>query len=157
MHQTRATCRKCPRNTRETKGIDFGAEGGHKLPKPPSRHDPGLIRDFRITDEILLKYGYAKGCKGCEAKELGIGKRNHSDECRGRIEKEASEDGLVEAIKRRDERREVEKGKEPEEADKGLGEAAANSSDERFEEAMREYADDMAEEAQGRRGEVRAA
>ncbi len=92
------------RAERETKGLDFGARGGQDLPEAPVNREPGLVRDFRINDELLEKYGFTDGCPGCEAKIDGTARRLHSTACRQRIE-DAIRSDEPEIITRRDERR----------------------------------------------------
>ena len=64
----------------------------------PVNHDPSPIsgpaipRRMRINPADVVKYGFTIGCQGCEAVQLGSDvRRNHSDECRSRIEKEIEE------------------------------------------------------------------
>ena len=51
------------------------------------------IRRMKITQEILHKYGYTKGCDSCRYKSAGFHEnRAHNLECRTRIEKAMMED-----------------------------------------------------------------
>ena len=77
---------------RDTKGIDLGGDGSQLAEIPVRQHEEGLRGDFRITAEILAKFGYTTDCAGCEAKILGMDHRNHSIECRKRLEKEMQRD-----------------------------------------------------------------
>ena len=82
------------------------------------QHEEGLRRDFRITAEILETIGYTTDCAGCEAKILGTDHRNHSAECRKRLEKEMQRDeNMKEALERRNMRMQMEPP--PEAADIG--------------------------------------
>ena len=58
------------RSERNTRGLDFGATGGQHLPRQGVRHEPGLSRNFRISNRVLEKYGPTIGCRGCESKIL---------------------------------------------------------------------------------------
>ena len=50
-------------------------------------------------------FGYTKGCAGCEAKILGTEHRQHTLECRRRIEARMQEDEMLkETLQRRDAR-----------------------------------------------------
>ena len=70
---------------------------------PCASTKPGLKRDFRITADLLEKFGYTADCAGCEAKILGTDHRNHSAECRARLEKKMRQDEkMTETFKRRD-------------------------------------------------------
>ena len=73
------------------------------------QHEEGLRRDYRIPAEIFEKFGYTADCAGCEAKILGTDHRNHSTECRKRVEKEMQRDGkMKETLKRRNKRVQLE-------------------------------------------------
>ena len=41
-----------------------------------------MARNFRITEDIIEKYGYTGGCPGCEAMNRGDEPKNHSENCR---------------------------------------------------------------------------
>ena len=75
------------------------------LPMPSTREDD--VRDFRITETLLAKYGgYMEGCLGCEHKKGGLpGHQKHSHECRLRLQKSMEKDekgrGIVEAARMR--------------------------------------------------------
>ena len=93
---------------RNTKGIDLGGDGSKLAETPVRQHEEGLRRDFRITADLLEKFGYTADCAGCEAKILGTDHRNHSAECRARLEKEMQRDEqMTETLKRRDKRVQV--------------------------------------------------
>ena len=59
------------------------------IPRNPDDSAPAVIpRRTRISPQDLKKFGYTVGCQGCEAVELGHSqRRNHSENCRDRIEK----------------------------------------------------------------------
>ena len=62
-------------------------------------------RNFRITKQLLQKYGYTPGCKGCDAALGGRDARAHDEECRERIEAAMEEDPEDNRrIRQRDER-----------------------------------------------------
>ena len=91
---------------------------GHKEPKiekpeelrQQAKEDEGVIRrNFRITKRLIEKYGHTSGCIGCEALMEGRirGARDHTRECRARIEKSMKEDPEDKVwINKRDERSE---------------------------------------------------
>ena len=55
-------------------------------PSRPARVEKGPKR-MPITKRILEKYGYTEHCEGCRHKRAGLAEaRNHSEECRERIE-----------------------------------------------------------------------
>ena len=63
----------------------------------PSLSDEPVPRSFRITQELLGRFDYTKGCPKCEAVRRGDEHRivHHSRECRKRLEKEMTEDDLL--------------------------------------------------------------
>ena len=94
-----------PRSERETKGLDFGARGGQDLPRQRVQVQPDLKREFRITERLLMEYGFTAGCQGCEAKLMGQANRLHSHECRARLEEAMRAAGPdEEVLERRDAR-----------------------------------------------------
>ena len=96
----------------------MGGDGSQLAEIPVRQHEEGLRRDFRITAEILKKFGYTTDCAGCEAKILGTDHRNHTTECRARLEKEMQRDEkMKETLKRRNKRVQMEPS--PEAADSG--------------------------------------
>ena len=58
-------------------------ESGAGLPRPEasSRLEHPDSRRFRITDRVLLKYGFSSNCNGCEKHAVGE-KRVHSEDYR---------------------------------------------------------------------------
>ena len=94
-----------PNSIRETKGIDIGGDGSKLLETPVQEAGGQTSRDFRITYEILQKFGYTKGCAGCEARALGMAHRTHTAACRMRLEEKMIDDEkLKHTLKKRDER-----------------------------------------------------
>ena len=49
-------------------------------------------RNFRITADLLEKYGVTPGCPGCAFTQLKVGPRGHTAECRSRIEELMAQD-----------------------------------------------------------------
>ena len=95
-----------PKGPRETDRKGARREGGHELPEVPVRRDEGLVREFRITDKLIEKYGFTPGCPGCEAKIDGTTRAGHTQACRRRIETAMANDEVEKAaLQRRDERR----------------------------------------------------
>ena len=80
------------KSMRETKGLDVGGAGS-KLAETPIQEETDVrSRDFRITQDILTRFGYTEGCVGCEARKSGMDHRNHSATCRSRLEARLSDD-----------------------------------------------------------------
>ncbi len=53
---------------------------------PVAREGHHVPRDFRITAQVLDKYGYTDGCGGCEHKACGLeDHRPHAPQCRRRL------------------------------------------------------------------------
>ena len=86
-----------PRPERLTKGIDPGGDGTRiPLDAPEDEGEDAMkVRDFRITRTILTKYGTTQGCQGCEAHNLGTGRRGHTHACRSRLEEEVKKDDVL--------------------------------------------------------------
>ena len=56
------------------------------LPGPEPREGNHGYRDFRITKQLLEKYGYTDGCTGCVHKACGLDDhRPHDPQCRQRL------------------------------------------------------------------------
>ena len=90
---------------RETIGIDLGGDESKLSETPMQAPKEFKTRDFRITPEILEKFGYTKGCAGCEAKIFGTRHQNHTVACRARLEgKIAVDERLKEILERRNQR-----------------------------------------------------
>ena len=53
------------------------------------------VREFKITNGILEKFGFSPHCKGCDATILGTGARSHSDDCRRRLEEAIKNDDIL--------------------------------------------------------------
>ena len=75
-----------PRSERETLRLDFGATRGQDLSKQRVQPEEEMKRDFRITEGLLIGYGFTVGCKGCESKLKGSGVKPQSISCRRRLE-----------------------------------------------------------------------
>ena len=61
----------------------------------PSAQEPQArqVRRMRISAPMLEKYGYSEACEGCRFRRAGLGEsRNHTEECRSRIEKAMEND-----------------------------------------------------------------
>ena len=94
-----------PRSERETLGLDFGAKGGQDQPKQRVQPEEEMKRDFRITERLLIEYGFTVGCKGCEATLKGSCVKPLSISCRRRLEETMRAAGRdEEVLNRRDAR-----------------------------------------------------
>ena len=62
--------------------------------QPPQAGEP-VPRSFRITQDLLDKFGLTKGCPKCEAIRRGEAHQtvHHNRECRKRLEAEMTKDG----------------------------------------------------------------
>ena len=89
-----------PEHAKATKGIDIGGDGSGLGDTPVQEKATG-IRDFRITKELLAKYGYTPGCMGCTANKHGSDRRGRTVRCRQRLE-QCMRDDEGEALQRRD-------------------------------------------------------
>ena len=74
-----------------------------------SKYLPGLKRNFKITPALLETYGMTENCTGCRAAVEGL-RRNHTDECRRRVEQAITERNEDTAILERRDRRLAESG-----------------------------------------------
>ena len=80
-----------------------GVVHGLDLPEPLMRDRNQ--RDFRITRRALEKYGYKEGCIGYQHQRTGLDHRQHTADCRRRLEEAIIvEERYKEMIRRRDER-----------------------------------------------------
>ena len=96
---------KDTKNMRDTKGIDLGGDGSILPESPVQEQNDPKGRDFRITPDILLKFGYTKGCAGFEAKIFGTRHQGHTGACRARLEEKMATDEIMkETIRRRNQR-----------------------------------------------------
>ena len=59
------------------------------------KDQPAKTREFKVTKNILDKFGLTAGCKGCEATINGAGARAHSDGCRKRLEEAIKNDDVL--------------------------------------------------------------
>ncbi len=90
---------RAPRGPREPRArVPDGPGSGAALEHPEARESD--IRDFRITDRILEKFGgYHHNCPGCVHKAAGFeGHRGHSSECRQRLQENMEKDDEGKAI-----------------------------------------------------------
>ena len=78
-----------------------------RLQDPVPREGNHDARDFRITAEVLEKYGYSGNCDGCMHEATGLEKRLHTPQCRRRLSEAMLEDerdrSYVDAARRRKE------------------------------------------------------
>ena len=83
-----------------------GAEAAEKLPEVDARDDEFSKRNFRITEDLLNKYGRTPGCAGCYHVPVSLGDhRPHAPECRGRIREAMTKDEKHKfTVRRADER-----------------------------------------------------
>ena len=99
----------CDRHTRCTQTQrpepSGGAKGGQDLPEQRVQPEEEMKRDFRITERLLIEYGFTVRCKGCEAKLKGSGVEPHSISCRRHLEETMRAAGRdEEVLNRRDAR-----------------------------------------------------
>ena len=121
---------KDTKNMRDTKGIDLGGDGSLLPETPTQEQEDPKARDFRITPEILLKFGYTKGCAGCEAKIFGTRHQGHTYACRARLEeKMAADETMKEILRRRNQRIVDYKVKQPEEHSQDARNDQGNQND----------------------------
>ena len=79
-------------------------EDGSKLLAPKTEDVEMKMRDFKITKELLSKFGYTDDCPGCHAAVFGY-RRNHTSICRARLEEKMSKDPCLDSrLKSRDRR-----------------------------------------------------
>ena len=50
------------------------------------------IRRLKITQAMLIRYGYTEGCEGCGRKRANLPSRKHSEACRERLVGELNKD-----------------------------------------------------------------
>ena len=63
------------------------------LPPPEPSDEQPTMRRLYIRKKDIIKYGATVGCEGCRAVVRGGVSRNHTEECRARIEKAIREEG----------------------------------------------------------------
>ena len=79
---------------------------GNDLPPTEHMDKEAVPREFRITNDMVNKYGFTVGCRGCEHIRDGRWRTGHSVHCRKRIEDRIrSEDGGDKCLRKRDEKR----------------------------------------------------
>ena len=72
-----------PESESATKGIQLEAEGA-SIPKTVPEEVGSKVRDFKVTKDILSKFGRSEDCPGCEASKFGY-RRVHNPACRKRL------------------------------------------------------------------------
>ena len=116
---------------------------------PPEPTEEQSMRRLYIRKKDVLKYGATVGCEGCRAVVRGGVSRNHTEECRTRIEKAIREEGegnrAQQAEDRVNKRLYKEMEKEMERANKAKEEEATKKAKE--EEATKEEATKKRKEA----------
>ena len=119
--------------------------------------EPAIPRRMRIKPSDLQTHGYTIGCPGCEAVQLGTDlRRNHTEDCRVRIEGKVREteegQGRMDRAKARLDEWTADAGKaelpEPQETPNSGG-AAASGSDPMNQDGDQLGADDHAAQASG--------
>ena len=93
-----------PMPIRDTLKLD-GEIGFEILPKVDVDESTPGKRDFKITKDVLTKFGPTSGCPGCEASTYGMksGGRAHWPSCRERLEENMrSSDSYEDRLKNRD-------------------------------------------------------
>ena len=87
-----------PWNTTEviTQGSGDKPSASAEETQLPQAEEP-VPRSFRITLELLSKFGYTKGCPKCEALRRGDEHKSvhHNRECRRRVETEMNKDDVL--------------------------------------------------------------
>ena len=69
---------KAPREAQARESAEETREGGADLPEAPTSNAEVDIRNFRINDDLLGKFGYSAGCPDCDAKRHGGERRVHT-------------------------------------------------------------------------------
>ena len=89
----------------ETSVVYADVEGdGTQIPEDDHISEDKTVRDFKITRQVLQKYGYSDHCVGCDAALYGK-KRGHTTMCRKRLEEAMKADEVdQQRIRRRNER-----------------------------------------------------
>ena len=89
----------------ETSVVYADVEGdGTQIPEDDHVSEDKAVRDFKITRQVLQKYGYSDYCVGCDA-VLYRKKRGHTTMCRKRLEEAMKADEVdQQRIRRRSER-----------------------------------------------------
>ena len=118
-------------------------------PTMQPRKEPQMRR-MKITESMLLEYGYTEGCEGCRAKAAGMTQKPHGDASRKRMEHALDSDGGGRELRRKNTERENQRiaekmekdlsktGDEPMEQEPELAGAPAASSGGGQEEKMQE-------------------
>ena len=89
----------------ETPVVYADVEGdGKQIPEDDHISEDKTVRDFKITRQVLQKYGYSDHCVGCDEALHGK-KRGHTTMCRKRLEEAMKADEVdQQRIRRRNER-----------------------------------------------------
>ena len=89
----------------ETSVVYVGVEGdGTQIPEDDHISEDKTVRDFKITRQLLQKYGYSDHCVLCDAALYGK-KRGHTTMCRKILEEAMKADEVHQGrIRRRNER-----------------------------------------------------
>ena len=89
----------------ETPVVHADVEGdGKQIPEDDHISEDKTVRDFKITRQVLQKYGYSDHCVGCDEALHGK-KRGHTSMCRKRLEEAMKADEVdQQRIRRRNER-----------------------------------------------------
>ena len=76
-----------PNSERDTEGIRIEVEGeGVEMKDTEVQHREYKTRNFRITTDMLIAYGFTEGCPGCDQVMAGKRPFGHTASCRARIE-----------------------------------------------------------------------
>ena len=87
---------KIPLPERETAGVEVHVEEKPEVPETQVEECKDTERrEFRITKQLISKYGVTDGCAGCAAHSMGM-KRDHNAMCRVRFEGEMLKDSDLE-------------------------------------------------------------
>ena len=128
-----------------TIGISPEGESGINVKVPEVSDQPTVYRDFKITRQVLERYGYSDECKGCEAAVMGYLPRPHNQGCRKRLEAEMTKDDTHrERLKKRDERLMKDPTGEPETAQVSSREQKTTEEEEPNTNAGEHTADEQA-------------
>ncbi len=97
--------RKAPREPQARESAEETHEGGADQPEAPTCNAEVDIRNFRINDDLLGKFGCSTGCPDCDATRHGGERRAHTATCRKRIEAALGEADPSDSILERRDRR----------------------------------------------------
>ena len=76
--------------------VSFPKGTGGVAPAPTPTRGPGIVpRRIYLMPGDVSKHGFTQGCPGCTYAQNGLGpKRNHTDDCRRRLDREIGKDSL---------------------------------------------------------------